>query len=220
MSVLVEEVVADARNQRQRSGGGDIEADSFVSSLSLLNSKRNQFKMSKRGRAAESMPAPVIKKCKSLYGGDVSVGVTNNKARRASLPHNLKIPEIRITPSSPSPDPNHPDYPEFYNMPIYLQTKKSSSESSTKRNETENNSSSSSLEVTFDTTTLRDVEDEDVIMVEDPDRDQDQDLDDTLELEDLLESVGGDSEERQNILKYQEGQAKRARKLNVPTNLN
>jgi hypothetical protein len=34
--------------------------------------------------------------------------------RRASLPHNLKIPVIIFTPPSPSPDINDPDYPEFF----------------------------------------------------------------------------------------------------------
>jgi hypothetical protein len=42
--------------------------------------------------------------------------------RRASLPYNLKIPAITITPSSPSPDPNHPDYPEFFEDRLYLET--------------------------------------------------------------------------------------------------
>ena len=36
--------------------------------------------------------------------------------RRASLPHNLKIPVITITAPSPSPDINDPDYPEFFQV--------------------------------------------------------------------------------------------------------
>ena len=36
--------------------------------------------------------------------------------RRASLPHNLKIPLITITAPSPSPDINDPDYPEFFQV--------------------------------------------------------------------------------------------------------
>ena len=45
---------------------------------------------------------------------------------RASLPHNWKIPEIKIIPSSPCLDPNHPDYPEFFEDKIYLESKTSS----------------------------------------------------------------------------------------------
>ena len=31
------------------------------------------------------------------------------------------MPVIRVTPSSPSPDPNHPDYPEFFEDRLYLE---------------------------------------------------------------------------------------------------
>ena len=43
--------------------------------------------------------------------------------RRASLPHNLKIPVIIFTPPSPSPDINDPDYPEFFQDRPYLESK-------------------------------------------------------------------------------------------------
>ena len=32
----------------------------------------------------------------------------------------MKMPIIKVTPSSPSPDPNHPDYPEFFEDKLYL----------------------------------------------------------------------------------------------------
>ena len=43
-----------------------------------------------------------------------------NKERRRSMPPNMKMPIIKVTPSSPSPDPNHPDYPEFFEDKLYL----------------------------------------------------------------------------------------------------
>jgi len=36
------------------------------------------------------------------------------------MPPDMKMPIIKITPSSPSPDPNHPDYPEFFEDKLYL----------------------------------------------------------------------------------------------------
>ena len=51
---------------------------------------------------------------------DCSKNVSNN--RRASLPHNMKIPTITVTPSSPSPDPDHPDYPEFFEAQIFKES--------------------------------------------------------------------------------------------------
>jgi hypothetical protein len=43
--------------------------------------------------------------------------------RRASLPHNLKIPVIIFTPPSPSPDIDDPDYPEFFEAKPYIESK-------------------------------------------------------------------------------------------------
>ena len=37
------------------------------------------------------------------------------------MPPNMKMPIIKVTPSSPSPDPNHPDYPEFFEDKLYLE---------------------------------------------------------------------------------------------------
>ena len=33
----------------------------------------------------------------------------------------MRMPIIKVTPSSPSPDPNHPDYPEFFEDKLYLE---------------------------------------------------------------------------------------------------
>ena len=44
-----------------------------------------------------------------------------SKERRKSMPSNMKMPIIKVTPSSPSPDPNHPDYPEFFEDKLYLE---------------------------------------------------------------------------------------------------
>ena len=41
---------------------------------------------------------------------------------RSSLPHNMKIPEITITPSSASLHPNDPDYPEFFEGKMYRES--------------------------------------------------------------------------------------------------
>jgi hypothetical protein len=43
-----------------------------------------------------------------------------SKERRKSMPSNMKMLIIKVTPSSPSPDPNHPDYPEFFEGKLYL----------------------------------------------------------------------------------------------------
>ena len=37
------------------------------------------------------------------------------------MPSNMEMPIIKVTPSSPSRDPNPPDYPEFYEDKVYLQ---------------------------------------------------------------------------------------------------
>ena len=82
------------------------------------------------------------------------------------MPSNMKMPIIKVTPSSPSPDPNHPDYPEFFEDKLYLEhvsKKTTDKESDTKQNEIEK-------EVSFDSFTLvldpDESDDEDIFMAE------------------------------------------------------
>lgn len=88
--------------------------------LQQARSKRKSFQRSRSSKTNYSMPV--------VSSGNF-IEVPNQQNRRASLPHNLKIPAITITPSSPSPDPNHPDYPEFFEDRLYLETKNSMSTS-------------------------------------------------------------------------------------------
>lgn len=164
-----------------------------LKALKAAHSKRMVFKKSRKDKGACSMPVtPSDEWC------DKNEEMVYNKHnRRASLPHNLKIPAITITPSSPSPDPNHPDYPEFFEDRIYLETKnmststeessKSSNEqqstsvdmfhtttttnntsSSTTLAETDNNDDSSSLEICFESAvTTKSTISDDVVMLED-----------------------------------------------------
>jgi len=54
----------------------------------------------------------------------------------------MKMPLIKVTPSSPSPDPNHPDYPEFFEDRVFLEQQRrrrgSSRTSSSSRGDLEN----------------------------------------------------------------------------------
>ena len=82
------------------------------------------------------------------------------------MPYNMKMPIIKVTPSSPSPDPNHPDYPEFFEDKLYLE------HISKTTNESENDKKSDiEKEVSFDSFTLvldpddSDDEEEDMVMV-------------------------------------------------------
>ena len=81
------------------------------------------------------------------------------------MPSNMKMPIIKVTPSSPSPDPNHPDYPEFFEDKLYLEHTKGIK--SDKKSDVEKN-------VSFDSFTL----------VLDPDESDDEDIfmDESLEL--------------------------------------
>merc|ERR1719209_191400 len=61
--------------------------------------------------------------------------------RRKSEPTNMKMPLIKVTPSSPSPDPNHPDYPEFFEDRVFLEQQRrlgGSRTSSSSRGDLEN----------------------------------------------------------------------------------
>ncbi len=122
-------------------------------------SKRKIFQ---RTRANASMPVAIV-----AAGGTHLEAEAHQKARRASLPGNIKIPDIRITPSSPSPDPNHPDYPEFFEDRLYLESKSLST------------SSSGGEEI--------------MISKESRDMDVDHERDDSLRLSISPKDIGGDS---------------------------
>ena len=81
------------------------------------------------------------------------------------MPSNMKMPIIKVTPSSPSPDPNHPDYPEFFEDKLYLEHVSKT----TKDNESDKKSDIEK-EVSFDSFTLvldpDDSDDEDIVMEE------------------------------------------------------
>ena len=112
------------KRPHQGGGGDSSDGDDPDDTFQGLQSRRNLFKKSKSMKANYSMPV--------ITGDDDGKNSTSGpQNRRASLPHNLKIPQIIITRSSPSPDPNHPDYPEFYEDPIYIQESKKMSTSST-----------------------------------------------------------------------------------------
>ena len=88
-----------------------------------------------------------------------------SKERRKSMPSNMKMPIIKVTPSSPSPDPNHPDYPEFFEDKLYLEHVSKT----TKDNESDKKSDIEK-EVSFDSFTLvldpDDSDEEDIVMAE------------------------------------------------------
>ena len=77
---------------------------------SSLEARRKRFKSTRLDRVTCSMPA-FIKN---------GTGKTNETSRRASLPANIKIPEITITPSTPSPDSQDnsksPDHFNFHRV--------------------------------------------------------------------------------------------------------
>ena len=79
------------------------------------------------------------------------------------MPSNMKMPIIKVTPSSPSPDPNHPDYPEFFEGKLYLEHV-----SKTSTDNESDNKSDIEKEVSFDSFTLvldpDDSDEEDIVM--------------------------------------------------------
>ena len=92
--------------------------DDDEDSNTCATKKRKCFRQSSKGFRMYSMPA-----------SNLNINVQNKNAHlynnRASLPHNMKVPEIKITPSSPCLDPNDPDYPEFHEGKLYLESKNS-----------------------------------------------------------------------------------------------
>jgi len=90
--------------------------------------RRKLFARSKSEKTMCSMPIPVD-----------PGHPCQRSPRRKSEP---TMPLIKVTPSSPSPDPNHPDYPEFFEGRIFLEQQKrrksSSRTSSSSRGDLEN----------------------------------------------------------------------------------
>ena len=123
------------------------------------------------------------------------------KNRRASLPHNMKIPTITITPSTPSPDPDHPDYPEFFEGPLYLDSMNSLEELG-KKSSKETETSSSSIEITDHVIQDRS-SDNDVVMLETSASERECS---TPELDEVFASAKTD-EEKRNVLKFQKRHA-------------
>ena len=84
------------------------------------------------------------------------------------MPPNMKMPIIKVTPSSPSPDPNHPDYPEFFEDKLYLSHCVAANRGNVA--ETEVSSQNVSSDVSFDSFSLvidpGESEDDDVKMIE------------------------------------------------------
>ena len=84
------------------------------------------------------------------------------------MPPNMKMPIIKVTPSSPSPDPNHPDYPEFFEDKLYLEHCVAANRGNVAA--TEVSSQNVSSDVSFDRFSLvidpAESEDDDVKMIE------------------------------------------------------
>ena len=122
-----------------------------------------------------------------------SKNVSNN--RRASLPHNMKIPTITVTPSSPSPDPDHPDYPEFFEAQMFKESMNSVESLAYGTKETIENSSTEKS-------------DADVIMLETSASDDKSASDlesgrSTPDLDEVYASCKND-EERRRVLRFRE----------------
>merc|ERR1719500_614398 len=93
--------------------------------------RRKLFARSKSEKTMSSMPIPV----------DCGPPCQPSP-RRKSEPTNMRMPLIKVTPSSPSPDPNHPDFPEFFEDRVFLEQQNrkrgSSRTSSSSRGDLEN----------------------------------------------------------------------------------
>ena len=179
---------------------------------------RLNFHRSKSAKISASMPT----ESKAPH----SVATPQN--RRASLPHNLKIPAITITPSSPSPDPNHPDYPEFFQDRFYLETLNKCSESGEKTVNPESKGDigermkekedeaiqGSGLEICYESIrdSVRNTRKSTPEMVEvSSDSESDEHMQSTPEL-DVIASTAANDVERENCSNYAKGLERRRRK--------
>lgn len=219
----------------------DEKKDAFSPAAVLkARSRRQQFKRSKVcGRVAPSdfgsseMASQCVNSSFQSNRTNYSMPVASTsspqkcgsqqQSRRASLPHNLKIPAITITPSSPCPDPNHPDYPEFFEDKLYLETKRKSSTSSSGGEskasvESKDNvavelkEDESSLEICFETVARSPQQLQQQPLITDVVDlvSSDTEMDSTLEFEDLLEQAE-DGKEKENCLNFARGNARRRR---------
>ncbi|CAB4056289.1 DCLRE1C [Lepeophtheirus salmonis] len=93
---------------KRRSSELYLSTSSSDEESTIAISKRKKFGKSKTNINPNS------KSEEYTFVNPLNEDISIKKSRRASLPHNLKIPSITITPSSPSLDPSHPNYPEFY----------------------------------------------------------------------------------------------------------
>ena len=120
-------VISPAHKSKTICDNNDNESSDDEGQSKSAHKKRKIFQQTSKRSGAYSMPTSLFPPNSDLEWQNKNVHLYNN---RASLPHNMKIPEIRIIPSSPSLDPNDPDYPEFYEEKLYIESKNSSCSSS------------------------------------------------------------------------------------------
>ena len=201
----------------------DSSEDDEGSKSSCAHKKRKCFQQT--SKRFFTMPTSLLPPNLDVEWQNKNVHLYNN---RASLPHNLKIPEITITPSSPCLDPNDPDYPEFYEEKLYIESKNSSS-SSTENNKSEdlknitspnNLTSTNNIDPSLNIENNNDKKLEDKLdkSVEIPNEENDDLTDDatrkgdefrkTPDLEFVLANVKNDTE-RQNCLNFAKNELKR-----------
>ncbi|XP_040576764.1 protein artemis [Lepeophtheirus salmonis] len=136
---------------KRRSSELYLSTSSSDEESTIAISKRKKFGKSKTNLNPNS------KSEEYTFVNPLNEDISIKKSRRASLPHNLKIPSITITPSSPSLDPSHPNYPEFYEGKFYIESSKNVStsisieeeEPSLKDTEVEDLDSTPELDVIF-----------------------------------------------------------------------
>ncbi len=114
---------SDSGPKSPASNNNSSDDDDVLSCLKEAKSRRRQFHRSKSAFAHASLPTAVV------LPSDSPSECSSNKSRRASLPYNMKIPAITITPCSPNGYANK-DYPEFFEEQLYIQSKNNSASSS------------------------------------------------------------------------------------------
>ena len=214
--------ISPAHKSKTICDNNDNESSDDDEGNKTANKKRKIFQQTSKRSGACSMPTSLFP---DMEWQNKNVHLYNN---RASLPHNLKIPEIRIIPSSPSLDPNDPDYPEFYEGKLYIESKNSSSSSSEINksedirtiNSPKNHTSTATKDSRFNNDNNNDkrfeekTDKEDEILYNnaniplDNHSTKSEEEEDTPELEFVLANVNNDTE-RQNCIKFAERELKR-----------